>query len=67
MKCPKCQFDNPEVASFCVECGEKLENKCPKCGFNNEPSFKFCAKCGRDLKAPKEVPFVDYSEPQSYT
>jgi len=21
MKCPKCQFDNPERAKFCGECG----------------------------------------------
>jgi len=67
MKCPSCQFDNPEVASFCVECGERLENKCPKCGFNNEPSFKFCAKCGNNLTqpsepAPKELSFDEKIE-----
>jgi len=67
LRCPKCQFDNPMVASFCVECGEKLENKCQSCGFNNEPTFKFCAKCGRDLRAPKEAPPIDFDQPQSYT
>ena len=25
MKCPKCQFENPEGAKFCNECGHKLE------------------------------------------
>jgi serine/threonine protein kinase/tetratricopeptide (TPR) repeat protein len=24
IKCPKCQFENPETASFCAECGTKL-------------------------------------------
>ena len=24
MKCPKCQFDNPESAKFCIECGHKF-------------------------------------------
>jgi hypothetical protein len=24
MKCPKCQFDNPESAKFCNECGNKF-------------------------------------------
>jgi class 3 adenylate cyclase len=24
MKCPKCQFDNPQGAKFCNECGQKL-------------------------------------------
>jgi hypothetical protein len=24
MKCPKCIFDNPEGAKFCIECGHKF-------------------------------------------
>ena len=62
MKCPKCQFENPEGMKFCVECGNKLELICPKCGFGNSPSFKFCGECGHDLtllpeQAPKELSF----------
>ena len=67
MKCPKCQFENPEYAQFCVECGVQLELKCSKCGFNNSSSFKFCAKCGHNLKESTEQSVIDYSEPQSYT
>ncbi len=67
MKCPKCQFENPESAKFCVECGEKLERKCQKCGFSNSPGFKFCAECGHDLGKPAETPAIDFSQPQSYT
>ncbi|MFH1294063.1 MAG: adenylate/guanylate cyclase domain-containing protein, partial [Pseudomonadota bacterium] len=54
MKCPKCQFENPEDAKFCVECGGILELTCPNCGFNNSPSFKFCAECGHNLNLPSE-------------
>ncbi|MGD8983998.1 MAG: adenylate/guanylate cyclase domain-containing protein [Desulfobacteraceae bacterium] len=54
MKCPKCQFENPETARFCVECGDKLEIICPNCGFINSPSFKFCAECGQNLSLLSE-------------
>ncbi len=56
MKCPKCQYENPEVANFCVKCGAKLEIICPECDFSNEPSFKFCGKCGYKLSLPSEAP-----------
>ena len=56
MKCPKCRFENPEVANFCVECGGKLEKICLGCGFSNAPNFKFCAKCGHNLTLPTQEP-----------
>jgi class 3 adenylate cyclase/tetratricopeptide (TPR) repeat protein len=49
MKCPKCQFENPEGLKFCGECGTKLERVCPKCNSLNPPQFKFCGECGREL------------------
>jgi len=49
MKCPKCDFENPAEAKFCVECGNKFEMSCPACGFGNLPSFKFCSECGEKL------------------
>ncbi|MEE9611959.1 MAG: adenylate/guanylate cyclase domain-containing protein, partial [Desulfatiglandales bacterium] len=67
MKCPKCQFDNPESMKFCGECGAKLENICPQCGFSNPSQFKFCGECGRDLVTPKEAPPIDFDQPRSYT
>ncbi|MHC4458875.1 MAG: double zinc ribbon domain-containing protein [Planctomycetota bacterium] len=67
MKCPKCQFANPEDMQFCGKCGAKLENTCPQCNSSNPSDFKFCGKCGHDLTRPKEALTVDYSKPHSYT
>src|SRR4030042_1352599 len=50
MKCPKCQFDNPEGIDFCGKCGTKLEGICPSCNFVNPPEFMFCGKCGHQLE-----------------
>jgi hypothetical protein len=52
MKCPSCQFENPEGMKFCGACGGKLELICPKCNFLNPPQFKFCGECGQDLVVP---------------
>jgi class 3 adenylate cyclase/tetratricopeptide (TPR) repeat protein len=62
MRCPKCQFENPENLKFCGECGAKLEKICPHCNSSNPPQFKFCGECGHDLTLstrpiPKELSF----------
>jgi class 3 adenylate cyclase/tetratricopeptide (TPR) repeat protein len=62
MKCPKCQFENPEGAKFCNECGSKLEVACSACGKINPLGSKFCNKCGYSLiplikPAPEELSF----------
>ena len=67
MKCPKCQFENPEGVKFCVECGTRLEIICPKCGYSNQPQFKFCGECGHNLAqhttpTPKELSFDEKME-----
>ena len=49
MRCPQCEFENPEGMKFCGECGTKLERTCPKCNFINPPKFKFCGECGQNL------------------
>ncbi len=67
MKCPKCQFENPDGIKFCGDCGTKLELQCPHCNYSNPPQFKFCGECGKDLREPSEAPAIDYSQPQSYT
>jgi len=54
MKCPKCQFENPEEAKFCGKCGEKLFLVCPQCGSENTPGNNFCNECGHNLTLPSE-------------
>ena len=63
MKCPKCQFENPEGSMFCGECGSslKLEVICPKCGSKPPQGFKFCNKCGHNLTLPSEPTPKDLS------
>jgi class 3 adenylate cyclase/tetratricopeptide (TPR) repeat protein len=61
MKCPKCQFENPESMKFCGECGGKLELICPKCKFSNPSQFKFCGECGYNLSISSEPPPKDLS------
>ena len=49
MKCPKCQFEIPEGAKFCNECGSKLEIACSSCGKINPLGCKFCSECGHKI------------------
>ena len=56
MKCPKCQFENPKNSNFCLECGQKLEQKCPQCEKALPVGAKFCNGCGHQLIA-KTPPF----------
>jgi class 3 adenylate cyclase len=64
MKCPKCQFENPDDSTFCGECGSflELEVTCPNCGAEPPRGFKFCNNCGYNLSlksepAPKALTF----------
>jgi hypothetical protein len=63
MKCPKCQFENPENSKFCGECGSSLVREviCPNCGSKPPLGFKFCNNCGQNLRKPKEAPPEDLS------
>jgi class 3 adenylate cyclase/predicted ATPase/ABC-type lipoprotein export system ATPase subunit len=61
MKCPKCQFENPEGMKFCGDCGARLEKTCPKCNSSNPPGFKFCGECGHNLTIPTEPTSKDLS------
>ena len=54
MKCPKCQFENPDDAQFCIECGNPMEFHCPECGAITPATGKFCKACGHNLTLPAE-------------
>lgn len=60
MKCPNCQAENPEEASFCIRCGEKISEeippKCPSCGTELPVGAAFCFKCGQSLTEPVPEP-----------
>jgi class 3 adenylate cyclase/tetratricopeptide (TPR) repeat protein len=67
MKCPNCQFDNPESNNFCGKCGVGLERGCPKCHFSNPADFVFCGKCGQALEGPEAAAPIHYAKPKAYT
>jgi len=56
MKCPKCQFENPDGSKFCLECGLNLDLKCPHCGKELPSAAKFCNTCGHKIEQPPEPP-----------
>jgi hypothetical protein len=49
MQCPGCQHENPVDATFCDECGARLEASCAACGEPNRSGAKFCRRCGQPL------------------
>ena len=59
MKCPECQFDNPDIQKFCGECGSNLEKICSNCGQLNSLEFSFCVNCGADIHNIQPAPQLD--------
>jgi class 3 adenylate cyclase/predicted ATPase len=51
MHCPRCRADNPVDASFCEQCGTKLELVCPACNTALTQGVRFCKKCGSAVAA----------------
>ena len=59
MKCSKCNFENPDSAKFCQECGMKLEPQHKACTNKECRDFgkyilpleaKFCPRCGEKIE-----------------
>ena len=70
MRCPRCQAENPKDATFCDECGTRLEAACANCGEANRPEAKFCKKCGEPLASADgrdSVATGKYGSPETYT
>ena len=70
MQCPRCQHDNPIDATFCEECGARIEATCPSCGEANRVGAKFCRKCGEGLAQRTGVGRASpatVASPDSYT
>ena len=52
MICPSCRHQNGFAASFCDECGLRLEIACPACQASNRLGAKYCQDCGHSLATP---------------
>jgi class 3 adenylate cyclase len=64
MRCPSCNHDNPGDASFCEECGAKVELICPACKASVSPGARFCKKCGTAI-GPTKAAATTVSSPKS--
>lgn len=70
MECPQCHAQNPDDASFCEECGSRIEAICPNCRESNRSTAKFCKKCGHGLTlqgATRTVVISKFGSPDTYT
>ena len=70
MKCSRCQHENPADATFCDECGARLEPACSACGEANRAGAKFCRKCGELPAQPSaagRAAAAKFAAPESYT
>lgn len=59
MICNKCNYENPDSAKYCCNCGEHLVRTivCPKCKNEIPKDSKFCPDCGckiQDLECLRE-------------
>src|SRR6478735_2386329 len=56
MKCFACEYDNPEGAKFCLNCGKPQTMACHNCGTQLPRSARFCFNCGaaqQDAPSPE--------------
>ena len=67
MKCPSCQFDNPEGMNFCGKCGGSLTIDCPACGHQNLAGSKFCTQCKGKIAHTDIVPAYARRSALEYT
>ena len=66
MKCPNCNHENFEGASFCTECGHTLSSNttCPNCGAKDlTQDTRFCPHCGHSMASQSEPEPISIPEP----
>ena len=52
MRCPRCQFENPVGAKYCLDCGARQATvACRFCGTDLPSIARFCLACGRPVTA----------------
>src|SRR5262245_15839878 len=70
MKGPRCDRGNEPDATFCIQCGGRLERLCPQCRTANVSDARFCKRCGAALEPappPTASAPIDRTAPRSYT
>jgi class 3 adenylate cyclase/tetratricopeptide (TPR) repeat protein len=70
MICPGCRADNEVDATFCEQCGARLEIRCVECGTAARSGARFCRKCGRLLAPAEAAPDPSprqFTSPEIYT
>ena len=52
-RCPECDADNPVEATYCGECGTRLDGamRCAHCDEAHTEDARFCENCGAALSA----------------
>jgi class 3 adenylate cyclase/tetratricopeptide (TPR) repeat protein len=56
MRCPRCQFENPVGAKYCLDCGTRQATvACRSCGTELPATARFCLVCGRPVAAPGDL------------
>jgi class 3 adenylate cyclase len=66
MKCPRCQYENPPQAKFCLECGARVALTCTKCRSELPLGSKFCLECGEPV-ASQATAEPRFTSPEAYT
>src|SRR5262249_21444044 len=57
MRCPRCQFENPVGAKYCLDCGARQSTvACRACGTELPASARFCLQCGQPVATEAPVP-----------
>jgi class 3 adenylate cyclase len=65
MRCPCCNNESPADASFCEECGTRLELICPTCKVSVSPGARYCNKCGTAIGTGKAAASTTVSSTKS--
>ncbi len=52
MRCPGCERENSDKATFCRECGQRLSLLCSSCGSKLEVGVHYCDSCGTPIEDP---------------
>ncbi|MGE0820624.1 MAG: adenylate/guanylate cyclase domain-containing protein [Candidatus Binatia bacterium] len=67
MRCPSCDFENPEGLKFCNDCGAAFKRRCTQCGFDNALQAKFCGECGASLVSNVQLSVPSPQHPVPHT